>query len=91
MQPAEHFRKKKKSKTFISPGLSEVHKKKTHKELRYGKIKIMRTVKSTNKILNNITSKWLKFYFHWEINYSLGSLNLLLYFQPRTYTLKTLG
>lgn len=38
---------------------------------------------STNKILNsNITSKWLKFYFKWERNYSLGSLNLILYLQP---------
>lgn len=38
---------------------------------------------SIHKILNsNITSKWLKFYFTWERNYSLENLNLILYLQP---------
>ena len=64
MQPAEHFRKN--SKTVLLPGLSYVHRQ-TKEELRYGDIK-MRKVKSTGKILNNITSKWLKFYFQWERN-----------------------
>lgn len=57
------------------------------KELRYREIKV-RTVKSTRKVLNSITSKWLRFSFQWERNYSLGSLNLIPYFQPQNIYIK---
>lgn len=84
MQPAEHVRKN--SKTFLLPVLSYVHRK-TKEELRYGDIK-MRKVKSTDKTLNNITSKWWKFYFQWETNCSLENAKLIPHFQHQNICIK---